>query len=159
MKTLYTIFPFAKKLTYRKKSIRTFISRVLGPKKRMPLSENDYNRLITVLRKEKKKGQIKNSRLVKFRYILKKADIIPIGLVPMRLITMNSNFIVKTARRGLIKLSIVYPEDADKAKGRISVFSWLGMTLLGREEDETIMNNIYIQRILYQPEARSDFHL
>jgi len=61
---------------------------------------------------------------------------------------------------------LVYPEEADWTRGRLSVLSPVGTALLGYREGDEIQwdvaggrTSIQIRRILYQPEAAGDYTL
>jgi regulator of nucleoside diphosphate kinase len=61
---------------------------------------------------------------------------------------------------------LVYPDEADWTRGRLSVLSPVGTALLGYREGDKIQwdvaggrTSIEIRRILYQPEAAGDYHL
>lgn len=84
--------------------------------------------------------------------------------VPSDVITMNSQ--VKIEFQGTQKteaMYVVYPDQADAAQRRISIFSPLAMALLGRRQGDRVSVstpsrtvNIQIDRILYQPQAAGD---
>ena len=64
------------------------------------------------------------------------------------------------------EIALVYPEEADWTKGRLSILSPVGMALLGYREGDSIdwqvakgRTRIEIRKILYQPEAAGDYHL
>ncbi|HEY6562751.1 MAG TPA: nucleoside diphosphate kinase regulator [Polyangiaceae bacterium] len=99
---------------------------------------------------------------------LARAQIIPPEKAPPTLVTMNSRVVfenVHTRRRR--EVTLVYPEDADTARGRISVFSPVGSALLGLSVGQEIQWGLpngtsarfRITEVVYQPEAAGDFHL
>ena len=64
------------------------------------------------------------------------------------------------------EISLVYPDEADWTRGRLSVLSPVGTALLGYREGDKIQwdvaggrTSIEIRRILYQPEATGDYNL
>lgn len=75
------------------------------------------------------------------------------------MITMNTRFLLFNRSGKRFVLTLVYPEDADKATGHISVISHLGMSLLGRRSGEYISESLRVGAVVYQPESRNDFHL
>ena len=65
-----------------------------------------------------------------------------------------------------MEVALVYPEDADDSAGKLSVFSDMGIAILGYKEGDTFAwrlrnrtRHIRIEKVLYQPEAAGDFHL
>ena len=65
-----------------------------------------------------------------------------------------------------IELTLVYPEDADLAKNKMSVLSPIGTAILGYKAGDIVewevpsgITQIHIKGILYQPEASGDYHL
>ncbi|HWJ29007.1 MAG TPA: GreA/GreB family elongation factor, partial [Flavisolibacter sp.] len=62
--------------------------------------------------------------------------------------------------------SITYPKDSDRREGRISVFSEIGLALLGRKENDVVSwrvpngtGRFVIEKVIYQPEASGDYSL
>ncbi len=99
---------------------------------------------------------------------LDRANIIRDDQVPKDLVTMNSQikFLNIDDNKEMI-ITIVYPNDADFSKGRISVLAPLGSALIGLKIGEEIdwqfptgkSKRLRILEILYQPEANEDWHL
>lgn len=151
--------PFLRRWIRRRRHLRNFFHHVYQGRGRLPVSENDYYRLSKVLREARKRNSVKPARLVKFRQLLRRTEILPVRRVPRDVITMNSQFTVLTKRQRVIRLQLVYPEEANRAAGRISILSWLGMCLLGKRTGDRIVNDLSVQTVLYQPEYSDDFHL
>lgn len=143
----------------RKARIKRFIYRVLGRRKRLPIAESDYFRLLKVIRQEHARGGVHRKLCARLRYLLSRADHLPLRLVPDDMITMNTRFLLFSRSGKRFVLTLVYPEDADKTKGNISVISHLGISLLGRRAGERIAESLRVGAVVYQPESRNDFHL
>lgn len=80
-------------------------------------------------------------------------------------VTMNSKAVVQLDDEAM-EVALVYPEDADDSAGKLSVFSDMGIAILGYKEGDTFAwrlrnrtRHIRIEKVLYQPEAAGDFHL
>ncbi|HOK96552.1 MAG TPA: GreA/GreB family elongation factor [Anaerohalosphaeraceae bacterium] len=156
---LRRIYRYLKLFTYsrgRSAHLKRFLERVRGRQSRILLSENDYYRLLAMLRK---KDSASASKRAKLRYLLRKIDLRPFRLVPNDVITMNSSFVILSSRGTKYKLQLVYPDSADKAQGQISILSWLGMCLLGKRKGDRIGNTLSVGDILYQPENSGHYHL
>lgn len=83
------------------------------------------------------------------------------GEVPGDVITMNSKACLIDLTSGeTLTLTVVYPEAADIANGKISVLAPVGIAILGARVGDTVtwdvpagVRRLHIERILYQPEA------
>ena len=101
-----------------------------------------------------------------FRSQLREAVPVPVKDVPPDVITMNSRFTVKNNAGELLSYTLVYPDQASLADGKVSVLSPMGMALYGAcvgdrvawtTEDNTC--SAVVRELLYQPEAAGDHHL
>ncbi len=87
--------------------------------------------------------------------------------VPPDVVTMNSRVVVKDIENNeTSEYTLVFPEQADIAQGRLSVVSPIGTAILGYSKGDTITwqtpggpRQIRILDIPYQPEAAGDYHL
>lgn len=87
--------------------------------------------------------------------------------VPADVVTMNSRVVVQDVETGeTSEYTLVFPEQADVAQGRLSVVSPIGTAILGYAKGDTLVwqtpggpRRIRIVDIPYQPEAAGDFHL
>ncbi len=98
--------------------------------------------------------------------LLNEADVLSAQAIPADVVTMYAQFIIrdlKMQRRQV--LVICYPEDAEPAKGFISVLSPAGLGLIGLPQgalarwtgpdgEESVAQ---IEGILFQPEATGDY--
>lgn len=87
--------------------------------------------------------------------------------IPPDIVTMNSRVIVEDLESGeSSEYTLVFPEQADIARGFLSVVSPIGTAILGYAKGDTLVwqtpggpRKIKIAAIPYQPEASGDFHL
>jgi regulator of nucleoside diphosphate kinase len=87
--------------------------------------------------------------------------------VPPDVVTMNSRVELEEPETGAIRFfTLVFPQDADPAAGRISVLAPLGTALLGavigdRTEWQagSALRSMRLRAIPYQPEAAGDLSL
>jgi len=113
-------------------------------------SSNNYTKEINNLTKE-----------------LSRAQLVEPTQVPVDVVTMHSVVKLKYLQSNQeIKMEIVYPEEADIKKNKISIFAPIATALLGYRKGDVIdwmvpsgKVKIQIDDILYQPEAAGDFHL
>jgi len=80
-------------------------------------------------------------------------------------VTMNSRALLHVDDEQ-VEVALVYPEDADDSAGKLSVCSDFGTAILGYQEGDAVdwrisdrTRRIWIDKVLYQPEAAGDFHL
>lgn len=96
---------------------------------------------------------------------VQRAIVVAASEVPPDVITMNSRArLLDLDQRTKLELTVVYPEDADFAAGRISVVAPIGAAMLGYrvgDEIEWVVpsgpRRLRVEAILYQPEAAGDF--
>lgn len=93
--------------------------------------------------------------------------VLPEG-IPGDIVTMNSRVLYEDIEAGgLREVTLSYPEDADPARGRISVLSPVGAALLGLAAgEETVLPLphgrsacIRICKVVWQPEAHGQYEL
>ena len=81
-------------------------------------------------------------------------------------ITMNSTVqLIDLSTDEEMVVSLVYPEDANIAEGKISVLAPVGTAILGCRQGEIVewevpdgLRSLRVARILYQPEAEGEYH-
>ncbi|SDP59493.1 Rnk N-terminus [Paracidovorax cattleyae] len=96
---------------------------------------------------------------------IERATVVDPRQVAEDVVTVNSRALLEVDDEG-VDVALVYPGDVDEAAGRHSVCSGLGTAILGYREGEAFRwrianrtRRIRIRKVLYQPEARGDFHL
>ncbi len=98
---------------------------------------------------------------------LERAAIVSSDEIPADVVTMNSKVVLRDVDTSeLMTVSLVFPNDADAASGAVSVLAPVGTAILGYREGDTVewpvpagKRRIYIEEVVYQPEAAGDFHL
>lgn len=96
---------------------------------------------------------------------VQRAVVVPASEIPPDVITMNSRArLLDLDQLTTLEFTVVYPEDADFAAGRISVVAPIGAAMLGYrvgDEIEWVVpsgpRRLRVEAILYQPEAAGDF--
>ena len=133
-------------------------------KKRITVNSRDFLKLKQII---KSGAASRNINAKNLEAELSNAVLLDPGKIPPDLITMNT----KVSFRDLTDsedfvYTIVYPEEADIEKGKISVFAPIGTALLGYKEGEEVvwqvpagLKSFRVEKILYQPEANGDYHL
>jgi regulator of nucleoside diphosphate kinase len=94
---------------------------------------------------------------------LHRARVVPSSAVPPDVVTLQSTVALEdpiTGERAIV--SLVYPAEADAARGRLSVLDPLGMQLFGARLGDMIgptPRQVRVASIVYQPERSLRAHL
>jgi regulator of nucleoside diphosphate kinase len=135
--------------------------------KNILITELDRQRLIDLI-VEAQSGEYRGSiYLEKLRGELDRAQIVSPQQIPGDVITMNSKVIVRDLDSGEDETyTLVYPEQANAAEGKISVLAPIGTAMLGYRIGDVFewevpagKRRLRIEKILYQPEASGDYEL
>jgi regulator of nucleoside diphosphate kinase len=93
---------------------------------------------------------------------LQRADVVDSRDVPADVVTMNSRVVFEDVTRGTTtEVTIVFPQDADVERGKVSVLAPVGTALLGLAEGESIVwpfpdgssRCLRVVAVTFQPEA------
>ncbi len=99
---------------------------------------------------------------------LERAEIVPVEQIAGNVVTMNSRVLFEDSQSAERReVSLVYPQDSDASRGRISVLAPIGTALLGLAVGQTIewplpggqRKQLRIVEVIYQPEQAGHFHL
>jgi regulator of nucleoside diphosphate kinase len=139
----------------------------MAKQRSIQITQLDYDRL-TELIHAYNNGHIESPKhLQQLEDELKRAKIVSPKKVPADVITMNSTVRLKDLESGeTFDYRLVYPQDADPENGQISVLAPIGTALIGFRVDDEIhwevpagQRHLYVQEILFQPEATGDYTL
>ena len=103
----------------------------------------------------------------KLQGAIKRARILEPHLIPSDVVTLNTIVTVKFLTTGKeFTFRLVYPEDANTRLERVSIFSPIGVALLGHQTGDTILwdapggkMKIQVKDIIFQPEKEGAFQL
>lgn len=131
------------------------------------LTKFDRSRLEELLEVADEFGGHRRKDLESLEEELDRAEIVPPEDIPPEVVTMNSKVVlrdVSTSER--MTYTLVFPKDANIKTGAISVLAPIGTAILGYAKGDTIewpvpsgVRRIYIEEVLYQPEASGHYHL
>lgn len=133
--------------------------------RQMIVTVNDYRRLIDQM--EFPSIKAKTPKIVERLYdALMSAKMLPPQNISSGVITMNSKVRLKDLSSGWeAEVTITYPKDADNRERKVSVFSEIGIALLGQQVGDTVswrvpngVGEFKILRVTYQPEAVGDYY-
>ncbi len=105
--------------------------------------------------------------LAKLNAELSKANVVAPNEISRDVITMNSTVALLDLETGEEEIyTLVFPEAADIAAGKLSVLAPIGTGMLGYEVGDIFewrvpagSRRLQVKEIVYQPEAAGDFHL
>ena len=134
--------------------------------RKMVITINDYQRLLGLIEFASLTGKMPEiiSNLYKG---LVNAKMLPQTNISSDVVTMNSRILLKDIlNEREAEVTITYPQDADNRERKISVFSSIGVALLGRKAGDLVswttpkgMGEFEILEVIYQPEAVGDYSL
>ena len=138
----------------------------LSTMKRMFVTTNDYQRIIGMIEIAAMRTKLPDT-VERLLTNLKDARILPQENISGDIITMNSRARLTELSSGKeIEITVTYPQEADNISKKISVFSSIGIALLGSKVGDTIswkvpsgIGQFRVDKITYQPEAVGHFHL
>lgn len=126
------------------------------------ITQFDLDRLRNLLDKRKPHGEYDEALSAE----LSRAEIIEPHAIPSDVVTMNSIVRLKDEQSNSREYHLVFPEDADLAKNRISILSPVGCSLIGSRVGSSVVfptpkgrKQLSIEAILYQPERSGVFDL
>lgn len=98
---------------------------------------------------------------------LRAARTFPPERIAKNIVTMNSRVLLKELESGReIQITLTYPQDADPREQKVSVFSPIGVALLGCQEGDITswripsrIGRFKVERVIYQPEAEGNYSL
>lgn len=99
---------------------------------------------------------------------LGRAELIPSRKVPRDVVTMNSRLLFRTNANGWARaVTLVYPAEEDLLVGKLSILTPVGVALLGLREGQSMawedrvgeIKTLFVQHVLYQPEANGQLGL
>jgi regulator of nucleoside diphosphate kinase len=131
------------------------------------ITEFDLRRLQQLLEEASHTNFRGREDLANLNAELARAEIVAPQDVSRHVITMNSTVVLVDLDTGEQEIyTLVFPDVADIASGKISVLAPVGTGMLGYEVGDVFewavpdgTRRLQVKEILYQPEAAGDFHL
>ncbi len=131
------------------------------------ISKLDYQRLSQWIGRARNDFQFSNDQTNGFLRAVNGATLLDPADIPADVVTMNSRVRLSYPESNRsVEVQLVYPEAADIATKRISIFAPLAAAILGcKQGTETSMKTpngtvrIIIEEVTYQPEAAGDMTL
>lgn len=131
------------------------------------ITKSDHERLTNLINQYKSLQMEAPRHLEQLQAELGRGRIVAPKKITPDVITMNSMVRLKDIdTREVFEYRLVYPQDADPEKGRISVLAPIGTALLGFRVGDDIQwdvpagqRHLHVEEVLYQPEAMGDYTL
>lgn len=126
----------------------------------------DYNRLMHLIEPVRVKREMP-LYVEQLLSKLQEAELVDQQEVGKNVITMNTKTLLKNLSNGRqAEVTLTYPKDANHLNSKISVFSDIGVSLLGSKKGEIVTwqtpvgrGQFCVEEVLYQPEAAKEFQL
>jgi regulator of nucleoside diphosphate kinase len=139
----------------------------MAKQRSIQITQLDYDRLTELIHDFKSRQIESPKHLEQLEDELKRAKVVSPKKVSADVITMNSTIRLKDMDSGeVFDYRLVYPQDADPENGWISILAPIGTALIGFKVGYEInwevpagQRHLYVQEVLYQPEATGDFTL
>jgi regulator of nucleoside diphosphate kinase len=134
--------------------------------RKMVITINDYQRLLGLIEFASLTGKMPDIISTLYRGLVN-AKMLPQTNISSDVVTMNSRILLKDIlNEREADVTITYPQDADNRERKISVFSSIGVALLGRRVGDIVswttpkgVGEFEILEVIYQPEAVGDYSL
>ncbi|MDQ2691493.1 MAG: nucleoside diphosphate kinase regulator [Chloroflexota bacterium] len=131
------------------------------------ITELDRKRLINLILDAESGEYRKSVYLENLRSELERAEVVSPEKIAGDVITMNSTGVLTDQDTGERETyTLVYPEDADTAQGKISILAPIGTAMLGYRVGDVFewevpsgKRRLKVEKVIYQPEASGDFDL
>jgi regulator of nucleoside diphosphate kinase len=135
--------------------------------KPIQITQLDLERLQKLIEDAQQTEYRGSDSLVHLQEELDRAEIVAPQDVSEGVVTMNSTVVLLDLETGEEETyTLVLPERADLARGRISVLAPIGTAMLGYEAGDIFewevpagTRRLKVQRVLYQPEAAGDYQM
>jgi regulator of nucleoside diphosphate kinase len=132
------------------------------------ITQTDLSRLQKLIEIWRNSGSASSREYIdKLEYELDRAEIVEPNNVPKGVITMRSTVRLRDLDTGKESIySLVFPDEADSNKGKISILAPIGTAMIGYRTGDIIEWNVpaglrtfKVEDVIYQPEAAGDYHL
>ena len=133
----------------------------------MIITNADFERLESLLSSNLAQVAGGAGRLNEVQAQLNLARVVPQDSIPEDVVTMHSRVRLRDLDTGeLESYSLVYPDRADIANGKLSVLAPIGTAILGYRVGDVLRwrvpagwRRLKVEKVDYQPERVGDFHL
>lgn len=129
------------------------------------ITKNDADKLYLLMQEARYSGYRGSPYLKMLAGELERARIVDSQEIPPDVITLNSTAVLRDLETGEeMSYTLVFPESADLAQGKISILAPIGTAMLGFRVGDVFewdtpggKRSIKVMRLVFQPEAAGDF--
>ena len=130
-------------------------------RKNIYVTDNDLRRLRELIMVARQFNKEEEKDLQELEAELNRGQVVKSQDIPADVITMNSEVHLRDLRtKEEITYQLVFPDQADAGKGRVSILAPIGTALLGYSVGDIIewkvpagVAKLKVEKIIYQPEA------
>ena len=131
------------------------------------ITEYDLKRLRELVEEAKRANHRGNPYLESLDAELSRGKVVAPTEVPPDVVTMNSQVrLMDLDTREEMVYTLVFPQEADIARSKISILAPIGTAMLGYRVGDTFawqvpdgVRRLQVKQVLYQPEASGDYDL
>jgi regulator of nucleoside diphosphate kinase len=144
------------------------LEKVMGKETNIYITKPDHERLTKLIEiAREREGDGNREYLDRLEEELERAEVVEQKDIPPSVITMRSTVSLKDLDTGEEMIYwLVFPTEANYDEGKISVLAPVGTALLGYRRGDVIkwevpsgVRRLKVEKVLYQPESKGDFHL
>jgi regulator of nucleoside diphosphate kinase len=129
------------------------------------INELDHKRLTLLIDDALNGVTEQNNSLRSLHAELARATVVNAEELPHDVVTMRSRVLIMLGDEEK-EITLVYPNEANRSTGKISILSPIGTAIIGYREGDVIdwltpggFKRIRIMKVLYQPEASGNYEL
>lgn len=140
----------------------------MGKETNIYITKPDYERLTKLIEIAREcEGDINREYLNRLEEELERAEVVEQQDIPADVITMRSTVSLRDLGTGEEMVYwLAFPTEANTDEGKISVLAPVGTAMLGYRRGDVIewevpsgVRRLKVEEVLYQPEAKGDYHL
>ena len=127
------------------------------------INELDHKRLMRLIEDALNGVTEQSNSLRSLQVELTRANVVNAEELPRDVVTMRSRVLIMLEDEEK-EITLVYPNEANRSTGKISILSPIGTAIIGYREGDVInwltpggLKRIRIKKVLYQPEASGDY--
>ena len=127
------------------------------------INELDHKRLMRLIEDALNGVTEQSNSLRSLQVELARANVVNAEELPRDVVTMRSRVLIMLEDEEK-EITLVYPNEANRSTGKISILSPIGTAIIGYREGDVInwltpggLKRIRIKKVLYQPEASGDY--
>ena len=140
----------------------------MGKETNIYITKPDKERLTKLIeRAREREGDANREYINRLEEELERAEVVEQKDIPPDVITMRSTVSLKDLDTGEEMIYwLAFPTEANFDEGKISVLAPIGTAMLGYRRGDVIewqvpsgVRRLKVEKVLYQPEAKGDYHL